>query len=244
MRNCVLVLTSNSSILSCNIYPPIELNQLSEYHIGLLSLDTYNAIANIKTGINDCFTMIFKDIHFPITIPQGSYEVSDIENVMLESMNDTYLRKTFGVEVPEPTLELIVNPVTNRVSLQSNYNIDFAVPKNFANILGFLPKKYVKGKKHIAPNRTDINPSSTIFVECSIASGAIKNGVTSHDIYQFVADVPPGYMLNQHPTNIIYHPINSSIIDNVCVKLVDSRGNLIDFSGEEVTARLHIKQWV
>lgn len=243
MSDYVLVFTGDTSEISCDIYPPIELNQNIKYQIGLLSLDTYNAIANIKTNINDSFTMGLGDLNLPITIPQGCYEVADIKQIMLDSMVEAYVQKIFGTDAPMPQLELFVNPVTNRVRLHSNYNIDFGVPRNFAKILGFLVKKYEANKRYDAPLRVDINPSPTISVECSIASGAIRNGVITHGIYQFVSDVAPGYMLSLSPTNIIYHPINSYIIDNIILKLVDTRGNLIDFSGENITIRLHLKRW-
>lgn len=245
MRNYTIVMTSNTSEITTAIYPPLELDRTKEYHIGLLSLDTYNAIANISEGVNDMFEICYDQkgakVCYAISIPQGSYDVADLQAAIIHGIEMAYKENAPDDSVPEPDFSLTVNPITNRVRMHSNWIVDFRAPRNFASLLGFDQKFYTGA--HYAPNRTDINPNYIMSVECSLAKGAYKNGVRSHEVFQFSCDVPPGYILSKCPSNIIYYPLNTSVIDSVTVKIVDSKGRPVNFGGEELTIRLHIKQW-
>lgn len=74
--------------------------------------------------------------------------------------------------------------------------------------------------------------------------GSYKNGKLHHIIYQFFPNVPPGYKIVEAPSNIVYLPINVKTISNVTVKIQDQDDKLLNFQGETITIRLHLKKIV
>jgi len=70
-----LTLIGNTSVLVADYFPPIELDQ--NYQCALMSLDTYNSIPNVDVGNN-----LFHIGKHMIKIPVGSYEISDINDLL------------------------------------------------------------------------------------------------------------------------------------------------------------------
>ena len=60
-------------------------------------------------------------------------------------------------------------------------------------------------------------------------------------LHEFALDVPPGYKLTDRPLNLIYLPVNVKEISCIEVQILDQEGRLINFRGEEITLRIHIK---
>lgn len=87
----------------------------------------------------------------------------------------------------------------------------------------------------------DIFTINTIRVECNIATGCYMNGSIAHTIFAISPNVPPGYKMALSPRTIIYNRINTSTIDRLSISIVDQDDKPIDFGGEVVTVRLHIK---
>lgn len=242
MKNLTLVFVGDTSEITSVFFPPITLERNQNYHVGLLSLDTYNSIANIRKNVNNKFTVCGL-VCKPFEIPAGGYEIIDIEQVMNVILANAYDRGDFeGGD--KPAITILPNQVTKRVKLFCNYSLDLSHANSISDILGFEKITLAKNETHIGTRSVDIAPYKTIAVECNIASGSYKNGVLTHDIFQFVPTTPPGYAITEHPSNIIYYPLNTNIIDSVTVRLVDNAGNSIDFGGENITIRLNIKTWV
>jgi hypothetical protein len=87
----------------------------------------------------------------------------------------------------------------------------------------------------------DINQINIIRVECNIIDRTYINGEHAHILHEFSIDVSPGYKLIQVPQNVIYLPINVKRISLLSIRLLDQNSNLINFRGETVTVRLHLK---
>ena len=62
-----------------------------------------------------------------------------------------------------------------------------------------------------------------------------------HAIHTLFPAVPPGYKIIEIPTQVIYLPITVHTIDNIQLRIVDQDGNFVNFRGEIITIRLHIK---
>ena len=83
---------------------------------------------------------------------------------------------------------------------------------------------------------------NVVRVECNIIASAYINNKPSHTLHQFSPNVGPGYKIVVVPRNVIYLPVNIKRKSLVTLKLVDQYGVLINFEGEILTIRLHLKQ--
>ena len=221
-----VTLNGNTSSLSCNFFPPIELPK--RYVCGLTDLTTFNSIPNVDNSNNKFY--IGEHV---IEIPIGSYELEDIAEYLTTNLKALDEMAVLSIKANNNTLETEV--LTNRL-------IDFTKPDNIGSILGFSGrelkpslKKYVS---HQAINITDVN---SIRVECNLVTGAYINNKSVHTIHEFAPDVPAGYKIVEIPRHVIYFPVNTLQISNISVKLVNQDNKLINFRGEKITLRLHFK---
>lgn len=162
-------------------------------------------------------------------IPSGSYEASDIITFLEENIA--------GMRVS-------LDRNTGKCSIRSDsLFIDFTKDNTIRNILGFNskiiePSDYAYVGDYPV-NITDIN---AIRIDCNIVTGSYMNGKSSHNIHEFYPIVEPGYKIVEVPNNLIYLPVVGHVIQTLRVDITDQEGNLIDFRGETVTCRLHIKK--
>lgn len=230
MSSTTVTFTGNSSELSAIFYPTIELHDPYGYSCGLLDFTTYHSMPNINET-NNTLTY-YKDAQSieVIEIPVGSYEIEDVLKYLTEAMTKRGHR-----------LEMKLNKNTFKVSLKCNMQLGFDFPSSIGHVLGFFgtlgPDILWESS---APIRvTDLN---IIRIECNIVGGTYINGKASHTIHQFTPNVAPGYKIVEVPRNIIYLPVVTNEISSIYLKFTDQDGNPIDFRGETVTCRLHIKQ--
>ena len=82
-----LILDSNSTDFRINYSPPIELKKDKEYEIALVNLETYYSFPNIDKTNNIFRYSIDKGTKwFEIEIPEGSYELKQINNEIFRIM--------------------------------------------------------------------------------------------------------------------------------------------------------------
>jgi hypothetical protein len=81
-----------------------------------------------------------------------------------------------------------------------------------------------------------------IRIECNIATNSYRNGEPVHIIHSFYPTDPPGYKIVENPRNVIYLPINTRIIHNISLKILDQNGFPVNFRKEVVTVRLHLRK--
>ena len=82
---------------------------------------------------------------------------------------------------------------------------------------------------------------NALRVESNITTGAYINNKKVDTIHEFFPRVPPGYKILEVPSHVIYLPLSVKCIDHLQIRIVDQDGNLVNFRGEEITIRLHIK---
>lgn len=230
MSSTTVTFTGNSSELSATFYPTIELHDPYGYSCGLLDFTTYHSMPNINET-NNTLTY-YKDVNSieVIEIPVGSYEIEDVLKYLVEAMTKRGHR-----------MEMKLNKNTFKVSFKGSVTLNFTFPRSIGYVLGFYGEcGQDKLWESSEPIRiTDLN---IIRIECNIVGGTYINGKTSHTIHQFTPNVAPGYKIVEVPRNIIYLPVVSNEISSIYLKFVNQDGNPIDFRGETVTCRLHIKQ--
>lgn len=226
-------LTHNSPILSYNFNPPIYLDDdpTVEYEIGLANFDTFNLIPNIDKT-NNVFMWGEKD-EYRFDIPVGSYELADLIAVILD--------KVFQLD-SNAVLTITPNTHTAKVTLRSNRKINFQVENSVGKVLGF--SKTLEANNSYISDEVRILKINTICIECNLALGSYVNSKPVHLIHQFFPSVPYGYKIVESPQNILYYPVSIKTINNITLRVIDQHGNLIDFQGEEITIRLHLRRKV
>lgn len=223
-----------SNVLSASYHPPIELNPSYSYALGLIGLHTYNSIPNITEKNNKFY---YDDDGKVITIPPGAYEISDIEAYLRDN-----LVEPDSDESKETILSLKPNGNTLKCELKSRFAVNFTPEDSIGRRLGFSAKILKANELHESDLPVRIIKVATVRVECNITTGAYSNARLSHVLYEFATSVPPGFIINIEPTNIIYLPIHTKSIENITIKLTDQDGDLIDFRGERVLIRLELKR--
>lgn len=236
-------LSARDSILSANIYPPITLDDNEMYVLGLIDFVTYNTIPNIDNSNNKFHYWEDKEIK-EIILPEGSYEIEDIERYI----NSHILRKkiTSNVIVKEQEDNLLtIKPNLNTLKCEIKWDkdIDFTKENSIGSLLGFDKQRLAKNEKHISNHPIDIFKVNAICIDCNLVINSYTNSKPMHIIHMFYPSVPPGYKIMEHPTNVIYLPINTRSIDQILLKILDQHGNIVNFKKELVTIRLHLKKF-
>lgn len=229
--------TGKKSELSVDYYPPIYLDNNYVHVMGLINFETFNTIPNVDVENNT-----FKVGSEVIKIPVGAYEITDIEEYLQKKISELNLSK------PNFNCSLVLHGNTNTLEceIKCTHEIDFTVPNSIGSLLGFGNKKLAANKTNISSEPVNILKINAIKILCNITSGSYDNGQASHIIHEFFPAVPPGFKIIETPQNVIYLPINTNVITNITLKIVDQDGNLINFRGETVTIRLHLKslEWL
>lgn len=222
-----LTLSGNDSTLHTDYFPPIELSKYHDYVCGLVDFQTYNSIPNVDNSNN-----LFHIGDEIIEIPIGSYELDDIANYITNYLN----RKKSSYQV-----DIRANNNTLKSLISANVPIYLNQDRTIGSLLGFSKKELIANQLHMSDLTIDINKVNAIRIECSIVSGAYINNSHMHTIHEFSTVVGPGYKIVEVPRNVIYLPVNVKQITSVTLKIVDQNGQLLNFRGETITARLHLK---
>lgn len=167
-----------------------------------------------------------------IKIPTGSYELEHLAE---------YLQK----RLKKKGTKLVLQPNKNtlRCELFCNQPIDFSRPNTIGTLLGFRSDRVLDAyEAHESQLPANILKVNIIRVECNIITGSYLNNRASHAIHEFSPKVPPGYKINEVPQNVIYYPITVKNIQKIELSLVDQNNQSINFRGETITIRLHIKK--
>ena len=216
--------------LSCDYHPVIDLDPHTNYYLGLVGFRTYNTIPNIDSANNK----FYYDTDKVISIPEGSYEIEDIERYLQSSLEKS--------DKSDSVLRLTPNNNTLQCELRCQYSVDFRPADSIGNLLGFSSRVLEANKKHSSDLPVNIIRVSSIRIECNIITGAYYDSKLSHTIYEFSPNVDPGYAINIIPSNVIYLPLNVKSISNITLKLLDQVGRPLNFRGEHVLVRLQLKK--
>ena len=139
------------------------------------------------------------------------------------------------------SLSLKANNATLKCEIICSHEIDFQREDSINQLLGFQNKKLEANKHHVSDQSIKILKVNSLRIDCNIIDGSYVNGQKVYAIHEFFPAVAPGYKIIEIPKEIIYLPIRSNVIDNIQIRIVDQDGDLVDFRGETITVRLHLK---
>lgn len=232
MSSITLTLTERSSRLRTTFHPEIELDDRYSYSCCLLDLYTYNSIPNIHERNNKFYFSINElEPTQVITIPKGSYELSEIGEFLR-----TELQKY------ERLMVFTANEKTMRFSIECQILIDFSPADSIGSVLGF-DKKIVNATFGVESDfLVNIQNINSIRIDCDLTTGSYHNGRGTHTIYEFSPSTEPGYRILEQPKHLIYLPVVRYRINEINISIIDQDGHFVDFRGEQITCRIHIKR--
>lgn len=208
------------------VFPPHDVSD-GTWAIALKQLTTYNRIPNIEQGVNDTF---YYGETESITIPEGAYEIEDIERYIKESLDDSV------------QFSLKANNNTIKCEIECSETIHFDKEHTMAKLLGFSKKVLQPNTKHESDLPVNIINVDVIRVECNISRGSFSKVGEGHVIHEFYPLVPPGFKMVETPTNLLYLPLNCQSISNITITLKDQDGKLLNLQSEPLTVHLEIKK--
>lgn len=246
MASYTFTLTGNSSNLSSSIFPEVELDKRADYSCALLELTTYHTIPNVTKSNNRVLYYWTSEkkpangakdgVLTEFQVPPGCYEAKEILD---------YIKNQFkGLGL---TFEYTINKNTFRTSIKCTTTLYTGAENSgciFQEIFGFAEERLLtKNSTSTSNDIVKIASKDIVRVECSIASGSYVNGKHSHAIYEFATNrVDVGYKIIERPRNLIYLPVTVRKLNRIDISLVDQNGSPIDFCGETITCRIHIKK--
>lgn len=194
-----------------------------------LSLDfisLYYTWRNIKEEYNNNRLTIEThsiDTLFPATvdvvIPDGSYEISDINNFIhlkMEENNDMDLDGTYGINI-------YANKTYNRVTIitDGKHGIDFTSPE-FRDMLGFSSDFIEPGSSVHGDKIAKIERVECIYLKCNLVYNDLQPDSTY--MYSFVPSGSFGSQLNVSPQYPRWTSCSEGEYTHAVLSLVDQDG--------------------
>jgi hypothetical protein len=236
-----MLLSQKSTHIRTRFNPSIQLDKDKKYEMALVNLETYYSFPNIDaTNNNFRYSPDAGKTWFNIHIPEGSYEIEDIndyvrrtmkENRHYDAANEKYDIK---IEPNNNTLKCVMN-------ITRNFKVDFTVANSIRKVLGFNSRVYTAGY-HESENIVNIINVNSLRVTSDIIGASYSNGEHENTIYSFFPNVGPGYKIIETPVNLVYLPITLNTISQMETRLTDQDGKLLNLRGEELSIRFHIRE--
>lgn len=223
-----LSLSGNKSVLTTDYFPPIQLKE--DYVCGLIDFHTYHSIPNVDQD-NNLFHIGDKKLELPI----GSYEFDDISE---------YLRIAYADVTKDVDTYININANSNTLQVElysSKEKIYFDKERSIGQMLGFSKRVLEPGKIHRSDQSLMITQNNIVRIECSIVSASYINSTPAHTLHEFAICVAPGYKIDEIPQNMVYLPVTTRQISSITLRIVNQDGVLVNFRGENISVRLHLK---
>lgn len=233
MSSYTVSLTGNSSNLRTTLFPSLLLQKSRAWEAALLDFTTYNSIPNITENVNNklhCYKNK-NDINPKVVeLNTGSYEIEDINRELKD-------------KIGKDNIELKANNNLLKCEIFSKYYMDFSKDHSLGLVLGFPPATGVleANTLHMGTDVVNIIKVNTINITCNIIQGSYLNGRNQHILHTFYPTVAPGFKIVEKPHNLVYLPLTTSNVSDVEVNVLDQDGNFVDFRGETISLRIHIK---
>ena len=237
-----IVVSSNQNDFDTLFNPNITLDRNKRYEIALVNLETYYSFPNIDSSNNVLnYSKDSGATWKTITIPEGSYEITDINIAVQTAMklngdwdsanSKYYITIGANLNTLKSTLE-----ITN-----TTYRVDFNVASSISSVLGFNKQVYSASYQE-SENVVNILSINSILVNIDIISGSFLKGTRAPVIYSFFPSVSPGYKIIENPVNLVYLPVELKQIHRLRTSITDQDGKLLNLRNETLIIRFHLRQ--
>ena len=168
-----IIVSDNETSFNTRFNPKIELGR-----------DTYSSFPNIDESNNIfVYSPDNGNSWVKIKIPEGSYEIDDINNTIQQEMKRRGhydpINEDYHINISAKS-----NTLKSVLILEKDYQVDFNHRDSLAKVLGFTGTKYTGGF-HESENVVDILSINSMLVNIDIISGSYVNGATKNTIYSF-----------------------------------------------------------
>lgn len=249
---------------------------LKNNSIGVSSLFFPNSIFNVSglytnSGFNNnSFSYIWWDnVTYTMTLPDGLYEVADINNYLLNTMisNGHYLLDANGdyvvylqIQVSPTIYAVVINAFPVPTSLPTDYTnpagmsfpattttpqIVIPSTNNFGLLLGFSSGTYPSSQQttnySVSSDLTpQINPISVIYMLCDVVYNPLE--VPSTIIYSFSLNgVASGTVYNPNINLVRFVPVARSQFTGITIRFVDQDFQPIYINDTRISVGIYIK---
>jgi hypothetical protein len=140
-----ILISEKSTRIKTKFNPLIQLDKTKSYEIALVNLETYYSFPNIdSTNNNFRYSPDNGTTWFNINIPEGSYEINDINDYVQKIMknNGHYNAASDQYYI---TIEPNNNTLKAVISIVSPYKVDFTTANSKRTVLGFNSQIYSSG---------------------------------------------------------------------------------------------------
>ena len=236
-----IVVSNNKTQFKTRFNPPIQLDKEKKHEIALVNLETYYSFPNIDSTVNYFrYSPDGGTTWFEIYIPEGSYDIVDINDTIQQKMRQN---GHYNIANDEYYITISANSNTLKsvLILENNYQVDFRQPNSISTALGFNNDIYTLDFQE-SENVVNILSINSLLVNLDIISGSYVNGASQNTIYSFFPNVSPGYKIVETPRNLVYLPVTLETIHSLETSLTDQNGHLLNLRGETLTMRFHIRE--
>ena len=185
-----IIVSGNESKFTTRLNPSLQPGRGKEYEIALVNLETYYSFPNIdETNNVFVYSLDNGNSWMKIKIPEGSYEIDDINNTIQHEMekigHHDPINEDYCINISANS-----NTLKSVLIMEKDYQVDFNHQNSLAKVLGFTGAKYTEGF-HEWENVVNILIINSILVNIDIISESYVNGTTKNTIYSFFPKVGP-----------------------------------------------------
>ena len=185
-----IMVSDNKSSFNTRLNPTLQLDRDKEYERALVNLEIYYSFPD-KDETNSVFVYSPDNSNswVKIKIPEGSYEIDDINNIIQHEMEKRGYRDPINEDY-YINISTNSNTLKSVLILERDYLVHFNHKNSIAKVLGFTGAKYTGGF-HQSENVVNILSINSILVNIDIISGSYVNGTSKNTIYSFFPRVSP-----------------------------------------------------
>ena len=162
-----IIVSGNESKFTTRLNPTLQLDRDKEYEIALVNPETYYSFPNIdQTNNVFVYSPDNGNSWFKIKIPEGSYEIDNINNTIQHEMEKRGHHDPINEDF---YINISANSNTSKaiLILEKDYQVNFNHQNSLSKVLGLTGTKYTEGF-HESENVVNILSINSILVNIDI----------------------------------------------------------------------------